>query len=1051
METKDKSRENLIEELESLRKRAEELEAQVASGAVSREEACRIEEANYSAIFNAASDAIFIIDIENAHIIDVNAKGCEMFYYPKEEMLSLSTFDLIGGEAPYDKESAVARIDKATKGEPQLFEWIARDKAGRLFWIEVNLKRAVIKGRYNLLAVVRDINERKEEEEVLRLAEFSIERSADSVLWVGPDARILYVNEKTCQSLGYSREELLNMTIHDIDPNITEEIWPGHWKRFKELGSSSFESKNRRRDGSVFPVEIRLNYLEFEGREYSAAYVRNITERKKQEEALIKRDYQLEILSRTTQHINTILEVPVIMRTVVAAAMELVVATAGSAGLYKDGHMVFTEYNEKGRLLPINYVFGPDNGTPGLVAKTMKPYISNDAQNDPQIIEKKRKNFNLYNIISVPILSKDGELLGCFEIYNKEDKQPFTPEDVFMLQGLSASAAVALDNAKLLEERKNTENELRRYHEGLEKLVRERTTELESEMSERKKTTEALLGTELQLEAILNNIPDMAWLKDRESRFIAVNEPFGRACGVAPEELVGKTDLDIWPRDLAEKYRADDREVMESGERKCVEEPLSDKENKISWLETIKTPIYNDKGQVIGTTGIARDITRRKHSEQELNKYRKKLEKLVKERTAELEDEIDEHHKAEDAREELNKELIKSNKRLKELALKDLQTGLYNHRYLSEFIEAEFYRAKRYIHPLSVIMIDIDYFKSINDAHGHRFGDMVLKQFAMHLKKLVRRYDVTIRSGGEEFLIISSGANKAKALGQAHRILEAVNMHNFGDQQQAIKLKLSVAVASYPEDIIARGVDLTELAEKILGRVKEEGGNRVFSSTDMGRRRLKHVLRKAHPQNAAVLKKKIRELTRRGRQNLIESIFAFARTIELKDHYTREHVEKTVHYSTSIAKRLKLPPEDIENIREASILHDLGKIGISDKILFKKSHLSKREYEEIKKHPQIAADIIRPIQFMHDIVPLVLHHHERWDGKGYPSGLKGEEIPIGARIISVADVYQALTSQRHYRKAFTKKAAVKMLREGSGTQFDPKVISIFLDLIKKEN
>ena len=197
-------------------------------------------------------------------------------------------------------------------------------------------------------------------------------------------------------------------------------------------------------------------------------------------------------------------------------------------------------------------------------------------------------------------------------------------------------------------------------------------------------------------------------------------------------------------------------------------------------------------------------------------------------------------------------------------------------------------------------------------------------------------------------------------------------------------------------------------------------------------------------------KKKIKELTKRGKQNLIESIFAFAKTIELKDHYTGEHVEKTVNYSTKIAKALKLDPEEIENVREASVLHDLGKIGISDKILFKKSRLTKKEYEEIKKHPQIAADIIRPIQFMHDIVPLVLYHHERWDGKGYPIGIKAEEIPIGARIIAIADVYQALTSNRHYRKAFSRKKAIEILKKGTGTQFDPAIVDIFLKILKEE-
>lgn len=150
------------------------------------------------------------------------------------------------------------------------------------------------------------------------------------------------------------------------------------------------------------------------------------------------------------------------------------------------------------------------------------------------------------------------------------------------------------------------------------------------------KTAKALSEREFYQKAILDNIPDIAWLKDKESRFVLVNESFGRACGFKPEDLVGKTDLDIWPEDLAQRYRADDREVMNSKKRKKVEEPLADKEGKIKWIETIKTPALNEKGEVIGTIGIAHDITARKLMEERLRETMAELEIRVKVRTAEL-------------------------------------------------------------------------------------------------------------------------------------------------------------------------------------------------------------------------------------------------------------------------------------------------------------------------------------------------------------------------------------------------------------------------------
>ena len=200
----------------------------------------------------------------------------------------------------------------------------------------------------------------------------------------------------------------------------------------------------------------------------------------------------------------------------------------------------------------------------------------------------------------------------------------------------------------------------------------------------RVRTEAALDMTRHQQKAILDNIPDIAWLKDKESRFILANEPFGKACGVRPEDLPGKTDLDIWPAALAEKYIANDREVMQSGIRRQIEEPLTDKEGTTTWIETIKTPILNDRGEVIGTSGIARDITVRKQQEEELRQYRERLERLVEERTAELtkvnallQQELFEHKLAEEKVQGLNREL---EQRISELNItnKELETFNYS-------------------------------------------------------------------------------------------------------------------------------------------------------------------------------------------------------------------------------------------------------------------------------------------------------------------------------------------------------------------------------------
>jgi len=793
------------------------------------------------------------------------------------------------------------------------------------------------------------------------------------------------VNDNVCKAFGYSREELLNMSIPDIDVNFTFKIWPNHWKELKEKTSFTFESLHRRKDGTTFPVEVTVNYMEFENEEYNCAFARDITERKKQEEALVQRTQQLEILSRTSQHINAVLEVPVIMRTLVAAAMEAVNATGGSGGLLVNGKMEFSEYNRDGKIEHINYSFGPGQGVPGWISVNMKPYISNDAQKDPQIFSEKLKRFGLYNLVSVPIINHKAELLGCFEIFNKEGRTPFDAQDVFIMQGLAASAAIALENAKLIAERKRDEDMLRQSENRYRAIVEDQTE----------------LICRYRLDGVIT----------------FVNEAYCRCFGRSREQLLDKSfmpfvlkeDMEIVKENFA---KLDMRHPFFTHEHRVVAV-----NGQIRWHQWSNRAIFDDKGNITEVQGVGRDITDRKEAEEKLQK--------------------------------LYKQLMQSHKKLEQIALKDPHTGLYNYRYLNEFIEPELFRAIRCIHPLSVIMMDIDYFKSVNDVYGHEFGDLVLKQFSAYLKKIVRRYDIVIRSGGEEFIIIAPGVNRLKAYALAQRILDAVIVYSFGNKQHTVKLKLSIAVASYPDDKITRGVDLINLADKILNKVKAEGGNRVYSSEELSAKK-KKIKDQKEPTDVKLLREKIDKLTKRGKQGLIESIFAFAKTIELRDRYTGEHVENTVRYATEIAQAMELNAEDIENIKEAAILHDLGKIGISDKILLKKSKLTNEEFDEIKRHPQIAADIIRPIQFMHDIIPLILYHHERWDGKGYPADLKGDEIPIGARIIAIADVYQALTSDRPYRKAFSKKKALDIIKQGSGTQFDPSIVKVFLKILEKE-
>ncbi|MEW6325686.1 MAG: HD domain-containing phosphohydrolase, partial [Nitrospirota bacterium] len=179
-----------------------------------------------------------------------------------------------------------------------------------------------------------------------------------------------------------------------------------------------------------------------------------------------------------------------------------------------------------------------------------------------------------------------------------------------------------------------------------------------------------------------------------------------------------------------------------------------------------------------------------------------------------------------------------------------------------------------------------------------------------------------------------------------------------------------------------------------------------------------------------------------------EAMKALAQAIEAKDHYTRGHCDRTVEYAMAIAEQLGLPEEERQALRYAAFLHDVGKIGIHESILAKEGRLTEEEYRLMQNHPSMGAEIIKGVEFLRPVVPLVYHHQERFDGKGYPAGLSGEKIPLGARIVAVLDTFDAMTSDRPYRKAMSLSLAISELRRCAGTQFDPKVVEAFIAVLE---
>ncbi|MFH1191761.1 MAG: diguanylate cyclase [Candidatus Omnitrophota bacterium] len=693
------------------------------------------------------------------------------------------------------------------------------------------------------------------------------------------------------------------------------------------------------------------------------------------------------------------------------------------------------------------YWQGPDKQMiyVSLSCERVTGYTNVDFLNDPDLIE------NIVHPLDLVILRKKRDeavknstkLEADFRIINRNGQVHWISHICVPVYSNDGKLLGRRASNRDISKNKEYEQEIKVYHENLEELVKQRTKALELEIAARKDVQEQASILYQQLEFTLGVTKTGLDIIDKDFNMHYVDPEWAHNYG----DWKGKKCYEYFRERKSVCPNCAIVEAFKTNKIVVSEEVLEKEGNRPIQVTTIP---YQDKNGEWLVAELNVDITQKKKVDEELKRYRNDLEALVEERTQDLLCQTNRYKVSELEKSKLNRELIKINDKLKSISLIDAHTGLYNYRYLQDAVEVEFHQARRYAQNLAIIMLDIDYFRSINDVYGIAFGDLVLKQLAKQLKRMVRRYDVLIRYSGEEFIIVSPRLNRDFAFNMAQRLLDSLNFINFGNKNHSVKLKISLSVVSFPEDRAKNGMDLVNLADLLLNKAKESGGNRAYSSLDAKNNVSKGTGKISKTAGIKTLKNKISKLNKQSKQGLSESIFAFAKTLELKDHYTGEHVENTVHFATGVAKELNLPKEDVELIKQAAMLHDLGKIGISENILLKKGKFNKKEFEEIKKHPQIGADIIRPIKFLRDLIPFIFYHHERWDGKGYPSRIKGEDIPLGARVIAIADVYQALISDRPYHKAFTKSAAIEIIKKSSGTQFDPRVVSAFLKVVSKE-
>ncbi|MCS6776342.1 MAG: diguanylate cyclase [Chloroherpetonaceae bacterium] len=471
----------------------------------------------------------------------------------------------------------------------------------------------------------------------------------------------------------------------------------------------------------------------------------------------------------------------------------------------------------------------------------------------------------------------------------------------------------------------------------------------------------------------------------------------------------------------------------------------------LRWVHAVGKPVTDAQGQVVRLVGTLMDITERKRYEQELEAAHREMEQanrlleqqilLVQEQAVAME--LQKH------------ELEAMNRRLEALATVDGLTGIYNHRTFQERLTEEYHRFLRHGMPLSLILMDVDHFKKYNDTFGHPEGDRVLRQVAHLLQANSRSTDFVARYGGEEFAVLMPTTDAEGALRAAERLRSAIEQAEWPLRPVTGSFGVATLVNydQTPDALIAA-------ADRALYLSKQRGRNCATHARDLDDsaetydgdlkwyEEMLHMLISAQVDTTY-------ETGEQFRNSLIDAldrtIQNWANLIDLRDRKSRGRSKRLADLTERLARHIGLGGQELINIRWGAMLHDIGKLGLTETILRRSRPLSPEEQETLEQHPARAHALLAPMACLNAAADIPYCHHERWDGKGYPRGLKEDEIPLSARLFAVVEMYDTLRSGQPDRRCLSPAEARARLKKAAGKQLDPRAVHAFLQLLETED
>lgn len=386
-------------------------------------------------------------------------------------------------------------------------------------------------------------------------------------------------------------------------------------------------------------------------------------------------------------------------------------------------------------------------------------------------------------------------------------------------------------------------------------------------------------------------------------------------------------------------------------------------------------------------------------------------------------------------------QMMELQERLLLLANTDELTGLANRRHFFQLLDRELLQAKIRGGYVAVMMFDVDHFKNINDTYGHLAGDKILQQVGKILSENIYPMDMAARYGGEEFVVLMPGMPIEIAVQRAQKLISIIDKSNWEANGMSISVTCSAGVAAFDGADNTDPYELIRKADDALYAAKNRGRNCVMQHNMLNCR---EIQQSNHNGDFLELQSKISSLAQQIRQQTLGIISAFTKAIIVKDPYLASHIENVKSYSIDIANRMEVSQQLIDQLQTSAMLHDLGKIIVPIDILHKTAQLTDDEMRIVQRHPIASAEILAPIGMFTQEIVIIRHHHENFDGTGYPNGLIGKNIPIGSRILAVANVFDAMTSSKPWNpNPKSGDETMSEIESLSGSQFDPEVVCAF--------